>query len=527
MTQLAADLAYGEDFHSNSDNQPFQTSTRPKNEWQELIQHQAQMAKWLADKEKELKNQQKQFIGEELDKLVSEKELVRQRQLEERRRDAEAQRRLKEQYDMEQQRKQQQKLEHQREMAAQYMRQHQSAAQQQLQKREEERTIEENIIRSSLDSLQREKLEKRRKQAEFKQSAFEIVQEKEFRKQQEMLASKARDFGGEELVREEKAVEQAKNENYKQFYNQWSDQRQLLDQLHEHRVLKEKSDRERKIEAFINKGIRDDQMKWETDQQLKAQNNNKTRNQLAAMLQHQIGQKEQVKVDERLFYPQKAERVVKETSDYQNYLSANKEKKIEQQKFYKEILDQQKQELEEKKRNAEKMTEKERILNQQAMQSYKNPQIKIDPLVMGVSSNRLNYLISPTYARRKNEGAAGEQYNPLTGAPTHLISPKNQHMKQFSNAEIGGGRNEQRFDSNEPVSTRNRNAVNRSLNLQPTLTSPNHRQLQANNSMVGVYNPITNPIPNYNQNPYIRGGRGGINPSRNVLVMAADSNLVN
>ena len=58
-----------------------------------------------------------------------------------------------------------------------------------------------------------------------------------------------------------------------QFFNQWSDKRNLLDLLHEQRVVKDKSDRAQKIDEFIQKGIRDQQMKWEMEQQAKALNN--------------------------------------------------------------------------------------------------------------------------------------------------------------------------------------------------------------------------------------------------------------
>ena len=75
------------------------------------------------------------------------------------------------------------------------------------------------MIRNSLDSLQKEKFEKRRKQEEFKKSAMEIVLEKEYRKRQEREMSRLPDGGAEELARAEKMIEQAKNENYKQVWN--------------------------------------------------------------------------------------------------------------------------------------------------------------------------------------------------------------------------------------------------------------------------------------------------------------------
>ena len=45
-----------------------------------------------------------------------------------------------------------------------------------------------------------------------------------------------------------------------------------MDLLHEQRVVKEKSDRVQRIDDFVQKGIRDQQTKWEQEKQTKALN---------------------------------------------------------------------------------------------------------------------------------------------------------------------------------------------------------------------------------------------------------------
>ena len=57
---------------------------------------------------------------------------------------------------------------------------------------------------------------KKQKQEEFKQSALDIVAEKEYKKMREREEFRRDDGGAGELAKVEKVVEQAKNENYKQ-----------------------------------------------------------------------------------------------------------------------------------------------------------------------------------------------------------------------------------------------------------------------------------------------------------------------
>lgn len=72
------------------------------------------------------------------------------------------------------------------------------------------------MIRRSLDSLQREKLEKKQKLENFKRSAFDLVHEREEKRRREKEQLRYQDPGVAELTRAEQATEQAKNEIYKQ-----------------------------------------------------------------------------------------------------------------------------------------------------------------------------------------------------------------------------------------------------------------------------------------------------------------------
>ena len=72
------------------------------------------------------------------------------------------------------------------------------------------------MIRQSLDSLQREKFERKRKLDDFKRSALDLVNERDMKRRMDKEQLRGDDEGISELTRADKALDQAKNENFKQ-----------------------------------------------------------------------------------------------------------------------------------------------------------------------------------------------------------------------------------------------------------------------------------------------------------------------
>lgn len=161
------------------------------------------------------------------------------------------------------------------------------------------------------------------------------------------------------------------------------------------------------------------------------------------------------------------------------------------------------------------MTAKERALNQQSLQGYKNADLKIDmiPGFNSTSSSRLNYLISPANSLGKQPAG----YNPVTGAPYNLASPKSNPFQD--RVQLDNGYHYQPPQRSPSLGLLHQN---RSLNEDAYAGQGRQGKLQNNASSLGTYNPITNPIPNQNQNPYFRG-RDNVGSSKNLLAMAADT----
>ena len=142
----------------------------------------------------------------------------------------------------------------------------------------------------------------------------------------------------------------------------------------------------------------------------------------------------------------------------------------------------------------------------------------IDTLVPGVSRSQLNYLVSPNRSQSNKFLQRGQEPGSnLMLPPPHQNSNRRNTIEQVGDhSPIGYG-----VQNKEPWKSPS-SGVNQSVEVN----QPNYNRRQQHNISAGPYNPITNPIPNHNQNPYFRRHREATSPKDNFLAMTANKNIL-
>jgi len=457
-------------------------------EWAELIRQQQTLAEQMIQKEKEKKMLQKMEMNETLGALINEKQNLKMTE-ESQARQQELQQSIarKQEYDQYLLKVKNDKEEMKKSLSSEYERKQWLKEEEKRKKIEYEKQLEQKMISDALDSLQREKLMKERKRNDFMQSVSALMREKEAQKRMEQERLNQERLEHIKLMEENARRLEKSKQNYQQFFQRVDERQNHLLQAHENRVAQVAKSKERQIDDFINKGIEDARRRAEEEEAFRQKRKQDQLREMGDNLRSKIYENQEEQWKQKMSYRTKVEDLMKQNIQMQEYDDQQKRKKANQANEYKTILEAQIKEAEDSKLKINTgmgMSDSERKfhLNQ------------FSGLIPGVQSSRLDALVSPQMRSSRNIDFSSAGLKSPTGSQSYLNSYQ--------------------------VNVNGNNSSGSSLNN--SLASPT----SATNLKTDNYNPITNPIPNTIQNPYIireyqREGYG----SRNRFALIANRNI--
>jgi len=292
---------------------------------------------------------------------------------------------------------------------------------------------------------------------------------------------------------EQNAQREIKNEqNYKQIFVDFDNKLQKQMRNYQEKALSPQQEKDYRMREIIdnNEKERNRQLKEKETMDNERRKNNQRYTQDTQ--KNQMGEKEAQKEREKEAYQRYCEEVKKRSDDYQEQVRRQKEEDSRQKKVYADTLEMQKNWKDAAKNQYGNMTQNEKLLNKNDLQAFKNYETRVSGMVPGQRTSMYNG--SPI----------------LKGAQDMVLSNSTSARELPKMASILAKRgSEGAYESNKE----------QRRSISPT-----------NN---GSYNPITNPIPSYNQNPYmskermmVSGNFAGMGSNKSVLQSMAENNLI-
>eukprot|EP01016_Furgasonia_blochmanni_P048943 TRINITY_DN7372_c0_g1_i1.p1 TRINITY_DN7372_c0_g1~~TRINITY_DN7372_c0_g1_i1.p1 ORF type:complete len:373 (+),score=89.21 TRINITY_DN7372_c0_g1_i1:526-1644(+) len=334
-------------------------------------------------------------------------------------------------------------------------------------------------------SLEEEERKKKAALDNYREEARRLIEQKQVMKQKEKEDKVKERAEYQRLVEESSVKQKLREDNYKNFYKSCMDQQAQKEKLYAEAVYTDKSTKDKGINEFIEKGVNAGLQKNDQDLYERYRKKQDQLKDYAQTLQHQIQSKEQIKELEKYDRQRRYEENIRRSMEIDQVKALERNERLERQKEYKTILDLQAKDKEHiaSSTSLYRMTEAERKMNEAGV--YERP------MIPGVYSGE--------YLNRKPAAllaGAGGIRTP-TGLPAVNSMPSPLAGPSGSNTA-----NENQY-------------VRASLTLQDK--GPN-------------YNPITNPIPNVTQNPYVlkemRRNNITTGSNANLLASMANANIL-
>mmetsp|Transcript_22640 Transcript_22640/g.25489 ORF Transcript_22640/g.25489 Transcript_22640/m.25489 type:complete len:509 (-) Transcript_22640:532-2058(-) len=340
-----------------------------------------------------------------------------------------------------------------------------------------------------------------------------VYKEKQIRKMQERLNAEK-----EKVVEAQNAVEDQKRyldqqRSYVQFYQNKEHKQQRLMSNYSKSVLAEEREKKMKMSQW-----KENQDKMHQDQQKARLAQEQTRKSLELQrvndtLAVQMDLKTRAKASAKQNYFEGiTERRQKETKD-EAFNQMMLKDRADKQKMYKAILDQQK-EISSKLRSEElRMSHSERKVNRKDLQSFKYAGSESGHSMIpgfGFSNHLKTLRASGSQPSLRHHSSSGFE------SPKGVINSKgfNQSSSSFSPV------NPAKTEAKKRERVKEMSVASSSLNKT---VFPNRNTDNFDTS----YNPITNPIPNYNQNPYLsKQGQSMIGMSKGGFFARQASNSI-
>ncbi|CDW74977.1 UNKNOWN [Stylonychia lemnae] len=231
-------------------------------------------------------------------------------------------------------------------------------------------------------------------------------------------------------------------------------------------------------------------------------------------LEYQIQEKNQQKMMEREKYMKNMEDRFKQENDYKQYVIQQQQQKLDQQKGYRQILDQM---------VIKNNQPTGRSSNLEGLQSGRGNQDQGNNFDVGIIPGQIS--VSKYLAdARKSPRDGGQQL--LLDDQYQIEDSQKYKSLLYKDDSINQSMN-QSLDYSNIHSQKN---LNQTTNLKGKMGSINSSLQDAAQMQLNLfnpkasYNPITNPIPIVNQNPYISKGRLDIGQSQRVRGKIMKSN---
>jgi len=461
---------------------------RAETDWAKLVRHQQALAEKMIQQEKDMRMLQRMELKDTLTNLAKEKQITQQREQQQAKHEAyvETKERERDYIDYRSKLKND-KNEFQKLISDEYTREKWLKDEEQRKKLEQEKRMDQNIIQQALDSLEMEKIMKEKQKNEFLSGVNNLLNERE---QQKQFEKEKAEFNRQEhnyLVNQAMHNVEMKDLNYKLYYQKVMEKQENRQQVHDQRVHQAAVAKDRHLDSFINKNVEEMQRRNDEEERRRQQMRhdqiyNMAGSQKAKIQEHQEQQNRekaayQEKVDELMRQNKESHDMNNELKMYKNYQAADYKKTLEYQ---------MKEQQDVRRKFYSEMSEHEKKMHLNDFGGRLIPGIK------NTTNDLLNFpTIKSKAVERMKYDSLSSPYSPNKG-------------KSFS---IMGGETE--------VLSPAKSAANISL------YSPNN-----NFGRNDGYNPITNPLPSNNQNPYIQKETMNDSPQRrqlrNILASSAD-----
>ncbi|CAK84425.1 unnamed protein product (macronuclear) [Paramecium tetraurelia] len=431
-----------------------------KSEWYGIEHHLQEIGLDIQRNEREILNLRKKELLTELDRKMLEQLQIKQKELEQKYEDAQEMKRRQLKFQEEQRKFLEDRAILQKGISSIYDKQKQDSLIREMDMRQqklewEQQALEENRRRMEQDFLQR-RLQKeqwaKEQDADLKLSQLRHMEERErYRSDQIEI---------QELNRRNAEKELIKEENYKNFYRLCSQNQAQLQKMHIDNVLQPLLERQAQLESLIAKNMDAYQRKLlqdELDRVLKRQEECRSTLNVNKKI---LDEREQGKYQEKSVKQELNKQRLEDLQNYNQFLVQKKVDQVEQQRQYKEYLDQQRIEKEEQRLKQLRMGRQEKSMNMLDLQAYKNQDAQLNAKIIGWSP----------------------QVGQLPPKQDYLL--KQQSLTQLKQDEM--------------------NTINQNLSNVSQVSRGQALRGAGQNAIHQNHNPVTNPIPFNNQNPYIQ-----------------------
>lgn len=478
---------------------------QPHTDWAQLVRYQQNMAEKMIQKEKELKDLQRQELNGVLNSLVNDKNNQRMRELKQKEEEYYEMVKAKQAFDEYLNQVKEEKMRLQKGLANEYDREKQEKNYDNQRKLHQEQQVEQRIVNDALTSLEHERMMNEKKRSDYQQTMEQMLQEREVQKrmEHEQMARNRQDHN--RLMEENAYLLDLKEKNYKMYYELLQKRQGGRQQLYDATTGFNERARNRTLDAFVEKGVEETRRKNEEEEYRRQKYRQDQMADVNQNLKSKIRAHEEERLNEKLSYYQKVEDLRRKNEEL-NFEKEEMKKTIFNQKTdYRSILEQQMREAEmNKRRQQAEMLEYEKKMHLTNFEGF----------IPGIRNSKADELISPHMKTSKTFASIRPQMD---------LSP----LDTSSGANISG----QTFRSPMPVESKSPKMNYSSMNgiFNDGVKSP----MSGMNSPANItpknerYNPITNPVANNVQNPYlVKDIQNGGFLRRNYLAVLADKNLL-
>jgi len=467
-----------------------------KTDWAELVRGQQALAEQMIQREKEQRMLQRMEWNDTLNSMVSDKNVVKQMELEAKQRDYLQSLIRKQNYDQYVVQMKEAKSGLQKMIADEYTKEKMIKDEDERIKMEQKKQIEGQIINNAVDSLERERLMREAQKNHYAQNADQALQQYQMQKLKDKELAKRYQEEHNKLVQENIHDRNMKDLNYKRYYNQISEKQNNRQQQYDNQVGQITRANDKRFESFVNQGVEEAKRKAEEEERRREQKRQDDLKRMMDLNNSKVKEHEDSNMQYKLAYKDRVEQQQAKNQLVQNYNEQLKRTRASQSMDYRNFLQEQM-----------KLTDEQRLKENSTMLDHERKinLERFDHMIPGIKSSKYDSLLTPNIKTTKNKflptNGSGMYRNDST--PQLVTTPNAYYLKQ-PNHTLTSTKSQASFSLN-------------TSSMSPT--SPDKK--------FESYNPITNPLPNTLQNPYISRditkGRG----SESYLASVANKSFLN
>lgn len=295
-------------------------------------------------------------------------------------------------------------------------------------------------------------------------------------------------------------LEVERENNYKKFFQDYDERMNERMSDHVKNVTEMQISKQQKLDMIEERNAEQRRKYLEEKERKEKEDRMKQLQEMNDQNKLAYAQKDKERTSKKENYQKLLEERKKEEDDYKKQQEQMLHEEEERKRLYREALQYQKGYQDYNKNNFGQMTHMEKKLNAKDLRTYKNKEGEYEGMVPGI--HNIQSVGSKPLLRKANE----DTYDPSKKQPEFMLGDLNRSYKELKTSV------KPLEDFTKPESTKNTNR----------------------------YDPITNPVPFVNQNPYImkektmiggQGSSGLVNHShrrsqRSLLSATAEKNIL-